>query len=179
MFLQGNLYPDNHTYFELVIYRWYEGNWKDDSTINTAISSAYLQLALVNTYFDFEDYANPVHSFLDDRFIFDTRIWKRKHCLYIRENESEIEEKIVRYSDDAVTDSFIEVERIDSRLSSENKNGNLRTIRLVKDPKLMFMKDMFIKYCNYLEILEGLMRFLKRWASLLLAFLLKDYLCIR
>ena len=70
--VMGNLYSDNYTYFEITIQRWYdEDNCKDDTILNSVLTTSYLQLALVNTYFYFDDYNSPVHTYLDDRFIYD------------------------------------------------------------------------------------------------------------
>ena len=137
MFLQGNLYSDNYTYFELVIFRWYGDDWQDTSTINSAVSSAYLHLALVNSFFDFDDYDNSVHTYLDDRFIFDlVPGFEKENIIYVRENEADLEDQIVRYNDDPKVKNFIKIERMDSRLSSEDKKGNLLTVRFVKDPQV-------------------------------------------
>ena len=38
--------------------------------INDAISATNIEIVLINSYFDFSDYENPVKTYLDDRFLY-------------------------------------------------------------------------------------------------------------
>ena len=99
------------------------------------LTSAYLQLALVNTYFDFDDYDSPVNTYLDDRFIYDfIPGFEKENLVFIKQNEAELQDSVYRYTPDGDKKQFVGVDRIDSRISQEEKKGNLITVRFVKDP---------------------------------------------
>ena len=71
----GNSFADNFTFFELSIARWLEtdskGNpWKSATEIDAAIDSTSIQLAMINNYFDFDDFNQPIKSFFDDQFFY-------------------------------------------------------------------------------------------------------------
>ena len=49
-----------------------KGNvWKSESVINTALDTAALKVAMVNTYYDFDDYSNPIKTYLDDSYYYE------------------------------------------------------------------------------------------------------------
>ena len=66
---------------------------------------------MVNSYFDFEDYQNPVHTYLDDRFIIDLVPGLEKDdIIYIKKSEAEMQEmqdSIWHYSTNSDHTDFI------------------------------------------------------------------------
>ena len=81
---------------------------KDYDTISAAISTAYLHIALVNSYFDSSDFDQPVHTYLDDRFIFDLIPgFEKEQILYIKQNEADLQDDIWHYSSNANVLQFI------------------------------------------------------------------------
>ena len=75
LYVMGNSFADNYTYFELLIKRWSgtdsKGNpWKSNTEIDTAIDLTNIQLAVINNYFDFNDYSMPIKSYFDDQFYY-------------------------------------------------------------------------------------------------------------
>ena len=72
MFVLGNSYSDNYTYFEITFSRCFDRvDCKEYDDVTAALSSTYVHVAVVNTFFDFDDYVAPIHTYLDDRFYFD------------------------------------------------------------------------------------------------------------
>ena len=41
-------------------------NWKTDSEIGSVLNSHYVDVAVVSTLFDFNDYESPTHNYLQD-----------------------------------------------------------------------------------------------------------------
>ena len=41
-------------------------NWKTDSEIESVLNSHYVDVAMVSTYLDFNDYESPTHNYLHD-----------------------------------------------------------------------------------------------------------------
>ena len=48
------------------------GGCETDADINTQIGKLSIQIPFVNTYFDFDDYNDPVKTYIDDRLQFAT-----------------------------------------------------------------------------------------------------------
>ena len=111
--LQGNNFADNLSYFELIFTKWSgtdsKGNaCQSDSAINTALDSSSLAIAMVNTYYDFDDYNSPVKTYLDDRFYYDfIGGYYKEADIYIQENSVEQKDSFFRYSPSGDESSFI------------------------------------------------------------------------
>ena len=70
-----NKYADDMTYFQLSFAKFSgvdsKGNqWKSDSVINSALDMAVLKVAMVNKYYDFNDYSTPIKIYLDDQLFY-------------------------------------------------------------------------------------------------------------
>ena len=68
--LQGNSYSDTYSYISVTLSRCVGGGCQTASDIDNALDGLYLDMAVVNTYFDFEDFQKPVKTYLDDRFYY-------------------------------------------------------------------------------------------------------------
>ena len=109
MFVLGNSYSDNYTYFEITFSRCFD---REDcqayDDITAAISSTYVHVAVVNTFFDFDDYVAPVHTYLDDRFYFDlVPGFEKEQILYIKQNGAELQDSVWHYTPDGDQVDFI------------------------------------------------------------------------
>ena len=68
--LQGNSYASTYSYLSIQIKRCTGSKCKSLTEINNAINGKMLNMVMVNTYFDLEDYSSPVKTYLDDRINF-------------------------------------------------------------------------------------------------------------
>ena len=48
------------------LYKWIGSGCKSDTEINDVINSHYIDIEIVSTYFDFNDYTDPVKYYLQD-----------------------------------------------------------------------------------------------------------------
>ena len=109
----GNSFSDNFTYFEINFKRWVgkdsKGNtWKSDKVINETLNNISLTIALVNTYYEFEDFDNPVKTYFDDKFYYNfVAGYSKTSDIYIRQNSVEQKDNIFRYSPKGDESSFI------------------------------------------------------------------------
>ena len=54
-------------------------------------------MSVVNQYFDFDDYDNPVNEFIDSQFYWDIAPgFRKKTDIFIRKNEAELEDDVVQ-----------------------------------------------------------------------------------
>ena len=72
----GNYFSDNQSYFEITFKKWsgtdsFGNTCHTDTEIIAALNKAALSMAMVNTYYDFDDYNEPVKTYFDDQFYYD------------------------------------------------------------------------------------------------------------
>ena len=121
LYVLANTFADNYTYFEFAITRWSgtdsQGNpWKSDTEIDAAIDSSYIQLAMVNNYFDFDDYNKSIKSYLDDQFYYPlTSGFTKNADINIRQNTGEQKDALFRYESSGTWFSFISIEPVDEK----------------------------------------------------------------
>ena len=140
LYVMGNSFADNYTYFELLITRWSgtdsKGNpWKSDAEIDKVIDSTYIQLAMINNYFDFDDFSKPIKSFLDDKFFYPlTSGFTKNAYMYIRQNTAEQKDSLFRYQPSGSQSSFISIESVIEKFTKIDSNIVLLA-SFFKDPK--------------------------------------------
>ena len=109
---------NNNSYFDFRITRWsgtdtYGNACKSDADIDKALDSTTFQIAMLNNYFDFEDYNKPIKSYLDDTLNYYLMSGFTKRVdLYVRQNSVELVDSIFRYQPGGSEDSFISIEPV-------------------------------------------------------------------
>ena len=108
----GNKFSENFTYFEINFKRCVNdsnfNNWKSNDEINAALNKASLTIALVNTYYDFDDFSNPVKTYFDDKIYYEfVANYEKGVDIYIRQNSVEQKDNIFRYTPKGDESNFI------------------------------------------------------------------------
>ena len=109
----GNNFSDNFTYFEISFSRWVgsdsKGNaCKSNSDIDEALNNAALSMAVINTYYDFDDYNSPVKTYFDDQFYYDfVSGFEKETDIYVRQASVEQKDSFFRYSPGGDESNFI------------------------------------------------------------------------
>ena len=90
-------------------------------------------MAVINSYFDFEDYDQPIKTYIDDRFFFSlmTSI-TRNFLAYVKTNEAETLDDFFNYSPQGKESSFISIDRISQDIQ---ESETIVSVRFVKDPR--------------------------------------------
>lgn len=92
--------------------------------MKSAIDKTTVDMALINTYFDFEDYNDPIKTYIDDRFYYDmVSFAKKSHNVYIMKNKAEVQDGFFHYTPDGDEKEFVSIERIDTQLSAPGSDG--------------------------------------------------------
>ena len=113
LYLLGNNFADNFTYFEISFSRWdgtdSKGNdCHSDEDIDAALDKASLSMAVVNTYYDFDDYSSPVKTYFDDQFYYYfTAGYEKETDVYVRQETVEQKDSFFRYSPNGDESNFI------------------------------------------------------------------------
>mmetsp|Transcript_6199 Transcript_6199/g.5324 ORF Transcript_6199/g.5324 Transcript_6199/m.5324 type:complete len:222 (+) Transcript_6199:475-1140(+) len=94
---------------------------------------------VVNSYFDAEDYNDPIKTYIDDRFIYSLIPgYTKLSSIYIQKNEIEDQTSYLAYKPGGKVKSNIEINRFDNSLSIEGTETN-------NIFKALFLKDNFSK----------------------------------
>ena len=155
LYVMGNTFADNFTFFELLITRWSgtdsKGNhWKSDTEIDAAIDSTFIQFAMINNYFDFDDFNQPIKSYLDDQFYYPlTSGLSKKTDMYIRQNTVEQKDSLFRYQPSGSESSFISIESVIEKFTKINSKNVVLIASFYKDPKSYIIVQ---KICNCVQI---------------------------
>ena len=170
----GNSFADNFTFFELSITRWSgtdsKGNpWKNDTEIDKAIDSTYIQLAMINSYFDFDDYNKPIKSFLDDQFYYPlTSGFTKNANMYIRQNTAEQKDSLFRYQPSGSQSSFISIESVIDKFFKTNSNIVLLA-SFYKDPKSYNYERTVFSFLDCWGLIGGVNEILEIWGKLIVS----------
>ena len=171
----GNSFADNFTFFELSITRWSgtdsKGNpWKSDAEINTAIDSTYIQLAMINNYFDFDDFNQPIKSFLDDQFFYPlTSGFTKNANMYIRQNTAEQKDSLFRYQPSGTQSSFISIESVIDKFIKINSQKNVLLASFYKDPKSYNYERTVFSFLDCWGLIGGVNEILEIWGKLIVS----------
>ena len=138
--IQGNSIADTYSFFELNITRWVNETdseivWGSEDDIEEILNGIELNIAVVNSYFDFEDYDNPVRTFLDDRFRYSlVSQMERNIIVSLQENEAETKDSYFQYSPEGKTTNFISANRVDKEIRSINNESDvMMSVKFIKD----------------------------------------------
>ena len=63
----GNYLSEDMRFISIVLKRWQGSGWKSTADIDNAINKVVFSIMILNSYMDFNDYENPVKSYIDDR----------------------------------------------------------------------------------------------------------------
>ena len=75
--------------------------------IENAVEGAIMAMVFVNSYFDSNDYSNPIKDYLDDRIYNKiTYQYTKEIFAYIRQSSLELQDNILQYSPDGNQSSF-------------------------------------------------------------------------
>mmetsp|Transcript_43535 Transcript_43535/g.51243 ORF Transcript_43535/g.51243 Transcript_43535/m.51243 type:complete len:220 (-) Transcript_43535:172-831(-) len=93
-------------------------------------------MALVNTYFDFEDYSSPIKTYLDDQFTYDfVPNFNIESSVFLRKNAVETQDSIWHYTPDGDKNEFIGVSNVGLRTKPELDDEVVMTVTFLKDSK--------------------------------------------
>ena len=71
-YISSNYLGDQTSILEILIKKWENttennNHWKDDSEINEKMNKHWVQIFVLSTYFDYDDFDNPLKTFVDDQ----------------------------------------------------------------------------------------------------------------
>ena len=66
-YVRSNFNSENFQTIQISIDKWTSNSWKSSSEISNVLKSHSVNLAILSSYFDVNDYDNPIHHYLQDK----------------------------------------------------------------------------------------------------------------
>ena len=109
--------------------------WGNEEEIDDILTDIELNIALVNSYFDFEDYDNPVKTYLDDRFRYNlVNSLEKFVVISLQENEAETKDNYFQYSPEGDNHKYVSVDRVDKEIRNAGNQSNvIMSVKFIKD----------------------------------------------
>ena len=94
-FIRSNFNSDNYEIIEVNLMTCSGDNWKSDNEILELLQTHTLSIALLSSFFDFDDYDNPVHHYLQDTNIYSLIPYLQQTLEYkVKQNQATLEDSI-------------------------------------------------------------------------------------
>ena len=106
---------------------------KSDTEITNALNSTALQMGMVNTYYDFDDYEEPVKTYFNNQFYYNfVSDFEKKMDIFVRQNSVEQKDSIYRYTAKGDESNFISKRqtKVCRICSTRTMNFNFHTVRV-------------------------------------------------
>jgi hypothetical protein len=115
----ANSYSSNYQIIEVTLEKCSGGGCQSDADIETAIDGTSVEVLVVNTYFDFDDYKNPIKEYLDDNFYVDLiPSFRKENKVFIRENEAEMQDGFFHYTPNGKKTKFVSYSKTTETINS-------------------------------------------------------------
>ena len=157
-FIRANFNSDNYEAIQISIGKWTGINWKSPADINTVINTHYLNLALVSSYFDFDDYENPIHYYLQDMnvFILVSSLGLKSQYL-VRQNQATMNDNIFLGSQGPSSELiFYSIDRKSSSYSNIDFDNAYLQIFLNLDPQVDLYQRTVYSFLDMLGFIGGI-----------------------
>ena len=116
--LAGNYLANNYQFIGIFLNRCKGTNWKPTALINSLIPGITANVAILNSYMDFNDYSNPVKSYFDDRASFYLlTAYAKVAKIYAKLNKAVLDDDYLKLKS-TTTKEFFSVDRISNDVAT-------------------------------------------------------------
>ena len=169
--LLGDNLASTYKFVELDIFKWANGTgivWESQDQINNATNSVVVEIIIINSFFDLEDYNNPIKSYIQDGLEFYTINGNRNNVrLYFQENESERQDDYFALFPQSKEEKFLRLANFDQRLSY-GESDILRVSFLKSNQKQTIERSVFA-ILDLLGLLGGVLEVFSIFAGIFVA----------
>jgi len=140
--IQGNSLSEDFLYIELLLTKCSGSGCPAD--LNSKISKMKVEVPVVNTFFNFDDYQDPVKTYIDGRFSYDLLPgYVKTNYVFLKKNEAEYQDSYWAYQPGGNKKEFVGIERVDQRLAVQDD--------AVDDVIFRMHRILLLKiFCNFL-----------------------------
>ena len=155
--LQGDGIANTFKYVSLIILKWENGTgiiWQDQTAIDNAVNQLHIDIIIVNTYFDHDDYKSPIKTYLESGFDFQTiNGTTSKVRGYFEENESERQDDYFAITPVPIKEKFVKLVNSDFKLSYGD--SEIFTFSFLKSNQKQNVKRAVFRFVDLFGIIGG------------------------
>ena len=123
-------------FISIVLKRWQGSGWKSTADIDNAINKVVFSIMILNSYMDFNDYENPVKSYIDDRITSNLEPGHVKYVkMYAKLNKANLDDDYLELKSSEERE-FFNVERVQNESTIDNEN--IFNLSIFMDPNRDF-----------------------------------------
>ncbi|CAI2382333.1 unnamed protein product [Moneuplotes crassus] len=135
-YVQGNSLSEEFLFIEMNVGKCRRDSPPCPDDLDEFMSKLRIKIPFVNTYFDFDDYNDPVKTYIDGRF--DHGIMNGfmvAHDVFLQKNDAELQDNYFAYQPGGNEKEFVGVDRVDQKLAiqDESTDNIVYKIQFVKD----------------------------------------------
>ena len=174
-FIRANLNSDNYEVIQITIGKWSGSNCKSESEINRVLNTNYIDIALISSYFDFEDYENPIHYYLQDMNLFNLIPSLSLQVQYqAKQNQAVMNDDIFLGSQGLTNEvNFYSIERKRISYSSIDFNNAYLQAYITFDPQVDQYQRTVYSFLDMLGFIGGISELLKRFGYFMVCYFIK------
>ena len=150
----GNYLSESMHFISINIKRWQGTGWKSTKEIDNVINKAVFSILILNSYMDFNDYENPVKSYIDDRVSFFLQPSQCKYIkMYAKLNKATLDDDYLKLKP-SIEREFFNVERVQN--DSIMDNENIVDGKIYMDPNRDFYQRSVFSILDLFGLIGGI-----------------------
>ena len=156
--LVGDNQASRYKYVELLFKKWENGTgivWQDQATIDNLVNELDINVFIVNTYFDQDDYTNPIKTYIEDGLEYrGLNSYRSDAKYYFQENDIEMLDNYFSLLPSPTQKSFFRLANSNNLLSFST--SEIMHISFLKsNQKQTFVRSVFT-FLDLLGVLGGI-----------------------
>ena len=174
-FIRANFNSDNYEAIQITIGKWTGNNCKSESEINNVMNKNYIDIVVVSSYFDFEDYENPIHYYLQDMNLFNLVPSFGLQVQYqVRQNQGTMNDDYFLGSQGILNEvNFYSIDKKSASYSSIDFNNAYLQAYITLDPQVDQYQRTVYSFLDMLGFIGGIFELLKTFGYLLVSYFIK------
>ena len=168
--LQGNYLTDDHKFASIHISKWKNETgsgivWEDEEAIQQVVNTVFIRIFLVNTYFNFEDYNNPINTFIDERVYRGADGLVTSSYLYFQQNLAKLRDNSINLLSEE-TRQFLTIET-NEKTNVFSSDFDILSISLQKSNKYIIFERKVFNFLDLIGVIGGAFEVLSAFGGLI------------
>ena len=174
-FIRANFNSDNYEVIQITVGKWSGNNCKSDTEINSVINKNYIDIAIISSYFDFEDYQNPIHYYLQDMNLLNLVPNLDLQVQYqVKKNQGVMNDDFFLDSQGISNEvNFYNIDKKSTTYSSIDFSNAYLQVYITLDPQVDQYQRTVYSFLDMLGFIGGIFELLKTFGYLLVSYFIK------
>ena len=171
-FVSSNFNSKNYEIIQLSFHKWTGPSWKSSTEIENVFLNHNIDFSIVSSYFDFSDYENPVHLYLQDlNYFFIMSDIYQETSYHVFQNQGILNDNLFFGSQGASSKvNFYSIEKKYTNYGKTNAFNDYFNIFISLDQQVNQYKRTVYSFVDMLGFLGGIFGLMKSIAFVLVQF---------